>query len=145
MAYYTTLEIHEVLEQFQKLKTRDEKVAHLKKHASPALKDLLRCSLDPRVVFQLPAGKPPYEPAKEGSVPSTLLKKNRDLTYWVKGGQGDRGGIKQYKRERIFLDALESIHPKDAEILILAKDKKPLCKGLTAKLVEKAFPGLLPQ
>ena len=144
MNYYTTLEIHEVLEQFTKLKTREEKVKHLQKHKSPALLDLIRCSLDPRIIFQLPPGSPPYGPNKPESVPNTLLKQNKHLTFWVKGGQGDRGKVPSYKREKIFLDVLESIHPKDAEILILAKEKKPLCKGLTYNLASKAFPGLLP-
>lgn len=144
MNYYTTLEIHEVLEQFVKLKTRDEKVKHLQKNKSPALTDLIRCSLDPRIIFQIPVGSPPYTKASPESVPNTLLKQNKMLTFWVKGGDGDRGKVPSYKREKIFLDVLESIHPKDAEVLILAKEKKPLCKGLTHTLVRKAYPGLLP-
>jgi hypothetical protein len=38
---------------------------------------------------------------------------------------------------------LESIHPKEAKVLIAVKDKKLPYKGLTKKLVEEAFPGLL--
>lgn len=144
MAYNTTLLIHEVLNEFQRQKTQQEKINILRKHKSPALLDLLRCSFDERIIFQLPDGTPPYVPAQVGSVPNNLLKQNMKLTYWVKGGKGDIGKVNKIKRERIFLDVLESIHPEDAKVLILAKDKKPLCKGLTAKLVKEAFPGLLP-
>jgi len=43
----------------------------------------------------------------------------------------------------MFIDMLEGIHPKDAELLILMKDKKSLAKGITKKLVEEAFPKLI--
>ena len=47
------------------------------------------------------------------------------------------------KRERIFIDLLESLHAKEAEVLVLAKDKKLKYKGITGKLVSDAYPGLI--
>jgi hypothetical protein len=42
----------------------------------------------------------------------------------------------------LFINMLESLHPKDAELIIAAKDKK-LPKGITKKVVNLAFPRLI--
>jgi hypothetical protein len=47
------------------------------------------------------------------------------------------------RRETLFIELLENINPLEAKILLAVKDKKLPFKGLTAKLVEEAFPGLL--
>ena len=49
------------------------------------------------------------------------------------------------KRESMFLEILESIHPSDAQVFIDAKDKNLKYKGLTKKLVMDAFPNLIRQ
>jgi hypothetical protein len=38
---------------------------------------------------------------------------------------------------------LESVHPKDALILLAMKEKKLPYKGITKALIQKAFPGLV--
>lgn len=141
MAYYVRKLIFEVFEEFETKKTRQEKIECLKKHESAALKDILRCTFDDSIQWLLPKGEPPYNPSKEDSVPSNLLRQNIKLTYFVKGGKGSQ--LPPFKREKIFLDVLESIHPKDALVLLNSKDKKPPAKGLTKKLVQEAFPNLI--
>jgi hypothetical protein len=42
----------------------------------------------------------------------------------------------------LFISLLESLYPKDAELLIAVKDKK--VEGLTLDTVNTAFPGLIP-
>ena len=141
MAYYTHYRIHEIFHLFTQMKTRKEKIALLKHHDSPALRDILRCIFDDTVLFLLPEGTPPYRPNTDTSPPSNLLKQNIKLTYFVKGGKADK--VSTVRRERIFLDVLEAIHPEDALVLISAKDKKPPVKGLTKKLVQEAYPNLI--
>ena len=48
-------------------------------------------------------------------------------------------------KEKIFLGVLESIHPKDAELLLYVKDRKYTKKysRTIVTLVNKAFPGLI--
>lgn len=50
--------------------------------------------------------------------------------------------MKQTKRESLFINLLESLDPKEAKILIDAKDKK-LDLGLTKKVIDEVFPGLI--
>ena len=47
------------------------------------------------------------------------------------------------KRESMFISLLEAIHPADAELVLNMIEKKPPCKGLTKKIIEEAYPGLL--
>jgi hypothetical protein len=63
------------------------------------------------------------------------------LAPFIKGGKGDQ--IQGFKREKMFIDMLEAVHPEDAKLLIKMKDKQNLGKGITKKLVQEAYPGLI--
>jgi len=136
-----TLDIFEVFELFEKAETRKEKIDVLKKHESWALKDVLKGALDPNIEWLLPKGEVPYTACEAHSTPSTLLRKNKDFRYVVKGGSGSK--MPAIKREKIFLGIVESIHPKDAELVCAMINKKLPVKGLTVKIAQEAFPELL--
>lgn len=135
------LDVYEVLDKFTEQTSRKDKIKVLQENATPALKDILRGTFDEVIKWQLPGGKPPFEPNVPESVPSSLQKQNTQFTYFVKGGRGR--DLPQYKREKIFIGVLESIHPADAAVVISMINKKPHVKGLTKKIVEEAFPGLI--
>jgi len=142
MAHYRTLEIYEILEQFSQQKTKSTRLEVLRKYQDvTALKDVLRGTFDDSLVFLLPEGKPPYSPNLPESVPSTLLKQNKQFAYFVKGGPGT--DMQAYKRESLFIRLLESIHPADAEIVLSMVNKTSPVKYLTKKLVQEAFPNLI--
>lgn len=136
-----TLDVHEVFEKFEKAKTKADKVKVLKENESYALRDVIRGSMDSRIEWLLPKGEVPYTPCEAHNAPSTLLRKNVDFKYCVKGGPGTN--MPAMKREKIFLGIVETIHPKDAELVCAMINKKLPVKGLTPKIVEEAFPGLL--
>ena len=135
------LMIFEVFEKFTKAKTRNEKIEVLRQNNSQALRDIVQGSLDPRIQWLLPKGEVPYTPCDPHNAPTTLLKKHKDFLYCAKGGKGDNRPA--VKREKIFLGIVESIHPKDAELVCSMINKRPPVKGLTVKLAQEAFPGLL--
>jgi hypothetical protein len=136
-----TLDVYEVFELFEKAATRKDKIAVLKLHESWAIKDVIKGALDPKIEWLLPKGDVPYTACEPHSTPSTLLRKNKDFRYVVKGGTG--GQMPAVKREKIFLGIVESIHPKDAELVCSMINKKLPVKGLTVKLVQEAYPELL--
>jgi hypothetical protein len=70
-----------------------------------------------------------------------LLKQTRKFNDLIKGGPGDT--LPAFKREQIFIRLIEMIHPKDAELILAMVAKKQLAKGLTKKLAQEAFPGLI--
>lgn len=142
MVHKMTWRVHEIIEKASAAKTKAEKIKILQEHSSNwALKDVLRGTFDDAVQWLLPGGKPPYEPAEESTVPSNLLKHNRKFANFVKGGPGEK--MPAFRREKMFIDILETIHPKDAELLCNMIDKKQPAKGITKKLVQEAYPDLI--
>ena len=138
------LELYELLENIEKTKSRKDKIDLVSQYVSTynSFADYLRCVFDSRVNFHFPASRPPYDPAPEENHPSTWHKQHMKLAYFVKGLKGDE--MIPIKRESMFIGVLESVHPRDAEILVDMLSKKTKCKGLTEKLVKEAVPQLLP-
>lgn len=135
--------IPEVFEKFESLTKKEEKVKLLKENNHPALQDILRINFDADVVSVMPAGAPPYEKddAPKGHSSSSLFKLHKQFKYFFKGPFANQ--VKPIRREGIFLNILESIHPTEADVLVAAKDRKLKVKGLTKALVDEAFPGLI--
>jgi len=133
--------IPQLLKEVSEAKTNKDKVEILRSNTHPALKDILRVNFDSDVVSLLPEGAPPYEKddAPEGYSVSSLFKTHKQFKYFFKGPIGNQ--VQAVRREKLFIDALESMHPSESELLITAKDRK--LKGLTASIVNEAFPGLL--
>ncbi len=137
--------ISEILSEAGSKKTRIEKIEFLRKNNSRPLRTILAGSFDPSVTFLLPEGEPPYrkDDAPKGFEPSNLHRISRRFKYFDTGGIGER--LEAAKREKMFIDCLESLHPDEAELVLLMKDKKLAgkYKGITKKLVMEAFPSLI--
>lgn len=142
MAYTITKEVFEIFREFEQQTTRPKRKEVLLKYKdNPAFKDVLRGTFDESLVFILPEGKPPYTPNRPESTPSTLLREHRKFGYFVKNGPGQQ--MQAFKREKIFIEMLESIHPDDALIVLSMIAKRSPVKNLTKKLVQEAFPNLI--
>ena len=126
-----------------KAKTKDQKKATLIKYDNSALRELLRYAFDPNLKFLLPPGNRPHKYAGDTDEPNPtyLYGLVRKLYLFVEGGNT---ALKQSRREYLFIEMLESIHPLEAELLLQVKDKKVKCRGLTYNLVKNTFPDLLP-
>lgn len=103
--------------------------------------DYLRCAFDDTIEFLLPEGRPPYTPSHESSYPSTWKKQHMQLAYFVKGLKAD--GMNPVKRETMFIQMLEGIHPEDALHISNLPSKRVEVSGLTKEVVQEALPNLL--
>jgi hypothetical protein len=137
------LGIFEILEGANKLTKTEERAAFLKKHEHKVLWQVLNYMFDPTVEFALPPGTPPYKPCDPVNAETFLYQQSRKLQLFRKGGDGDK--LKQTKREMLFIELLEIIHPRDALVIIGMKDKKMPSdySKITKSVVQKAFPGLV--
>lgn len=135
--------VDEHLDNVAKLTKKEDKINYLKQNNVPELKDILRINFDADIVSLLPEGIPPYraDDAPRGHENQRLNREYRKFQYFFKGPVGSQ--TQPMKRERMFIDLLESLHAKEAEVLVLAKDKKLKYKGITGKLVSDAYPGLI--
>ena len=136
---YTPL-FSEIFEKVGKLKTKKQKVSYLKDQNTESLRMVIKSSFDPKIEWLLPEGPVPYVPndAPEGTEHTDLAWEARKLYNFVKGGNG---ALTQNKREAMFVQLLEGLHPNEAEILVAAKDKSlhKMYKGLSANVVKEAF------
>ena len=135
--------ISKVLKDAGKLKSRDDRIAYLRKYRHPALTDVLRINFDADIVSLLPEGKPPYQPddAPPGHEYQTLYRAHKRFKYFFKGPIANQ--IVPLRRESMFVSLLETLHADEAEMICKAKDKKLKITGITKKLVSDAFPNLI--
>ena len=130
----------EILEKVSKLKTKKEKVAHLQRYNSDALRMVIKASFDPTIEWQLPAGNVPFisNEAPEGTEHTMLISEARKLFHFIKGGNPT---LHQNKRESMFVQMLEGLQENEASLLVAAKDKKlhQKYKGLSKNVVMEAF------
>jgi hypothetical protein len=130
--------IFEIIAEVEAAKTEDEKVKVLQANSSRQLKLVLGHNLDPRIEWSFPQGDPPpYKPCvDEHDTHGRLLHETKMFDYFIKGSYPN---MTTKKREGLFISILESIHPKDALIMMKILNKEPLATGLDVACVKKAF------
>ena len=134
--------IHEILEVVSKARSKDKKVEILKEQRTDALTALLIWNFDETVLSVIPEGQVPYEPndVPVGTDHTTLRREWKQLYNFVKGGNDS---LSHVRRESMFIQILEGLHPNEAEILCLVKDKNLGARyKLTRDVVEKAYPDI---
>lgn len=132
--------IASVLEKTASLPTTEAKVEFLRQNDNSAIRTVLKYALDKNIKWLLPKGPAPYKPCPYLDQDGQLYSEARRLYLFIEGGNQNLAPV---RREMMFIQLLESVHPKDAELLNTIKDKKLPVKGITPKVVNQAFPGLL--
>jgi hypothetical protein len=134
--------VHEILELVSKQRSRAKKVEILQKYEDLSLKTLFIWNFDDTVISVVPEGDVPY---KENEVPigtdhTSLRREYKHLYNFVKGGND---GLSSLRRETMFIQMLEGLHPEEAKILCLVKDKRLQTKyKLTYDVVAEAYPDI---
>ena len=134
--------IHEILELASKQRSKAKKVEILQEYANPALKSLFIWNFDETVISMVPAGEVPYNPNEVpvGTDHTSLRREYKHLYNFVKGGND---GLSSLRRETMFIQMLEGLHPEEAKILCLVKDKCLQTKyKLTYDVVAEAYPDI---
>ena len=163
----------EVFALLNKQRTKAKKVEVLKKYEHDSLKALFIWNFDETVISLLPPGEVPYSSLKDEQITSgTLSDKVNQLVgtmeyfdttslgnaadmkkgkttirkEWTKFYNFCKGGndqLKSLRRETMFIQILEGLHPLDAEILCLVKDKRLEDKyKITKEIVSEAYPDI---
>ena len=81
---YTPL-FSEVLNRVAKLKTKNEKIEHLRKYNNDSLRMIIKSSFDPKIEWELPEGDVPYtkNDAPEGTEHNVLAHESRKLYHFI--------------------------------------------------------------
>ena len=134
--------VHEILELVDKQRTKAKKIEILKEYDDLALKAILIWNFDPTAISVIPEGPVPY---KENEVPvgtdhTSLRREWKNLYHFVKGGNDRLSAI---RRETMFIQMLEGLHPEEAKIICLVKDKNLESRyKITYDMVQQAYPDI---
>ena len=133
----------EILELVHKQRSKAKKVQVLKEYRDDALTALLIWNFDPSVTSALPDGPVPYTPndVPEGTDHTSLRREWRNLYHFIKGGNDELNNI---RRESMFVQMLEGLHPKESDLICLVKDKELTKKyKVTFEMVKEAYPDIV--
>ena len=160
--------VFEILELASAQRTSAKKVEVLQKYEDNSVKSVLIWNFDDSVVSMVPEGEVPYGDPNEQTVfdgslsqnianetkgglsatgqdldgrNKTSLRKEWSILYnFVKGGNDS---LTKTRREMMFINLLRGLHPKEAELLCLVKDKQLQSKyKLTKAIVSEAYPDI---
>jgi hypothetical protein len=160
--------IFEILELASKQRSNAKKVEVLKTYENDALKSIFIWNFDDTVISMLPEGEVPYGDLNDQNVYSGTLSGNlsreatggesatgqdldgrgktslrreyQNLYHYVKGGNNNLTTI---RREMMFINLLQGLHPKEAEVVILIKDGKLSSKyKISFDNVKEAYPDI---
>ena len=164
--------IFEIFNLASKQRSKAKKVEVLQKYNHDALRMLLIWNFDESIQSALPDGVVPYsgyaeqttssgtlstkitEEARrmyetgsfsigtsDKSAKTTLRKEYKHFYHFIRGGNN---GLSSIRRETMFINLLEGLHPLEAEILCLVKDKNLSDKyNITKEVVSEAFPQIV--
>ena len=160
--------MNEILELANEQTTHAKKVAVLQEYECIALKSLFIWNFDDSVISLLPPGDVPYGDLKEANVYKGTLSDNlrqeaaggesatgqdmngrgrtslrreyANLYHYVKGGNDS---LTSLRREMMFINLLEGLHPQESEVLVKTKDKKlEEIYKITLDNVKAAYPDI---
>lgn len=161
----------EVFDLVSKQRSNIKKVEILKKYEDVSIKALLIWNFDESVISMVPEGPVPYsgyadQTSYSGSLSTkineevrkmyetgsfsigssdqqghtTIRREYKNFYHFIKGGNDSLNNI---RRETMFINILEGLHPLEAEIICLVKDKKLETKyKITKDVVSEAYPDI---
>ena len=163
--------VFEVLDLVSKQRSKAKKIEVLKKYRDNGLVAVLIWNFDETIISLLPEGEVPYsgfeDQAKSngglttkiteevrrmhetGSFSmgssdknghTTIRREFKNFYHFLKGGNP---GLNAIRRETMFINILEGLHPLEAEVICLVKDKKLTDKyKITKEIVSEAYPDI---
>ena len=163
--------VFEVLDLVSKQKSKAKKVEVLRKYDEFHLRTIFLWNFDTVVQSMLPEGEVPYQSYDDQNSYSgtlstkmqediramhetgsfsmgvsdqqgrtTIRREVKNFYHFVKGGND---GLNNMRRESMFINILQGLHPLEAEIICLVKDKKLSDKyKITREIVEEAYPDI---
>ena len=134
--------LHEILVKVNNAKDKSKKIEVLREHDSVPLRQVLKGAFDPNIEWLLPDGDVPYtaNDAPVGTEHTLLQQEAKRLYLFTKGGDNS---LSSTKRQTLFIQMLEGLHPEEAKIICLVKDKNLTEKyKLTKEIVAEAFPDI---
>lgn len=138
--------LYEIFDEFENAKSKKEKMAVIGSNLSQTLVDVLRLTYHPDYkwkVKELPENYKVPTDMLPGITYDSLNAQLRRLYMFLEGNQTAET-LTDKRRNELLVQMLESIEPREAEVILGIFQKDLGVKGLDYKFVKEAFPDLLP-
>lgn len=137
--------LYEVFDEFEMASTKKEKLAVIEKNLSKTLVQVFELAYHPNYQWLI------TEMPVEYKIPDTLpgisrcqLSTEIRKLYLFRKGDSTAEKLTDQKRKQLLLQLIESLEPREAEVVIGILSKDLGVKGLNYKFIKEAFPQLLP-
>ena len=162
--------VFEVLDASSKMRSKANKIEVLRRYSHNSLKAVFIWNFDETVISLLPEGEVPYgsnieDETQTGTLSgkindavdkmgemgsnslgsqdqgkASIRKEFQKFYNFIRGGND---GLSSLRRETMFINILTGLHPREAEILILIKDKRLEDRyKITKDIVSEAYPDI---
>jgi hypothetical protein len=139
--------LYEVFDEFEEANNKKERMAVIENNLSKLLVDVLQLTYHPDsqwLIQDMPDGYKIPETNKIPGLSQCQLSTEIRKLYLVQKNNPDAEKLTPEKRNQLLLQLLESIEPREAEVVVGILRKDLGVRGLDYKFVKEAFPNLLP-
>lgn len=139
--------IYEVFDEFEEAKNKKERMLVIERNLSKTLVQVLELAFHPSHQWLIADMPEDYRIDVGNKLPglaSCNLSTEIRKMYLFQKGDASAENLSTEKRKQLLLQLLESIEPREAEVVMGILKKDLGVKGLDYKFVKEAFPNLLP-
>ena len=138
--------LYEVFDEFEQAKTKKDKMGVIQQNLSATLVKVLELTFHPQITWKVKELPDNYKIPTDILPGITFDSLNSQLRrlYMFREGDPTAESLTPRRREELLLQILESIEPREAEVILGIFQKDLGVKGLDYKFVKEAFPNLLP-
>jgi hypothetical protein len=138
--------LYEIFDEFEQAKNKKERMDIISKNLSQTLVDVLKLAYHPNIQWKIKELPENYRVPTDmlpGITHDSLNGQIRRL-YMFMVGDPTAEKLSEARRNELLIQMLESIEPREAEVLLGIFQKDLGVKGLDYKFVKEAFPDMLP-
>jgi hypothetical protein len=138
--------IYEIFDDFELATSKKERMAVIEKNLSSTLVQILEMAYHPEIkwtIKELPDNYKVPTDMLPGITHDSLNGQLRRL-YMFREGNPTAAKLTTARSNELLLQILESLEPREAEVILGIFQKDLGVKGLDYKFVKEAFPNLLP-
>jgi hypothetical protein len=138
--------LYEVFDEFEMSKNKKERMDVIGRNLSQLLVDVLKLTFHPNFEWKVKNLPEDYKVPTDvlpGITHDTLNRQIRKL-YMFQVGNPTAEKLTEQRRKELLVQLLESLEPREAEIILGIFQKDLGVKGLDYKFVKEAFPNMLP-
>lgn len=134
---------HEMFDNIENCQTEAQVKQLLSQYGTENFKSFLQLAFSPHIIFEttLPYYKPAVEP--EGLNWTLLENEIGKLYRFIKNHPAKPVGLTHTKQQQLLWGVLESLHKREAELLVKAIKKELNIKNLNVAVINDVFPGLI--